>query len=235
MAKHLLVLLHGLLGSHNDFKNFINLFKSHEDSNEFIICSVSKNSGWFQTFDGIRNGALRAFTEVIDVIKLHRKTLKYISICGHSLGGLYARYLVFLLNKEKYFEKLKPCIFTTMATPHLGVRQKQTNPISICFQRICLPFFQTTRELALLDKEELLYKMSTSQEFIEPLKLFQRRALYSNVSNDPQVPYSTSSLRFCNPYRTSRIEFEIEQEQAKNRPNDFNDYNNNYKKKKTLY
>jgi triacylglycerol esterase/lipase EstA (alpha/beta hydrolase family) len=44
----------------------------------------------------------------------------HISLIGHSLGGMYARYTAYLLDQAGVFAKLRPVTFMTMATPHLG-------------------------------------------------------------------------------------------------------------------
>ena len=41
---------------------------------------------------------------------------------AHSLGGMYARYMVKLLFDGGLFSKLVPLMFITLATPHMGAR-----------------------------------------------------------------------------------------------------------------
>jgi len=180
--------------------------QASEIKREIVLVTIQGNGSLTGTFDGIRAGASRAFGEVMQVIEREGDSLSRISVCGHSLGGLYARYLVYLLEHEGVFDKLEPYAFITLASPHLGVRKPQTNLFNKFFQNVLLRVFQTTRELALLDAKgqsrPLLHEMGTSEEFLRPLKRFKRRVLYSNIRNDPQVHYGTSALRVKNPYKT---------------------------------
>jgi pimeloyl-ACP methyl ester carboxylesterase len=210
--KHLVVLVHGFLGSAADFANFRRVLEVESPhSRELLVLVPNRNGTLLGTTDGIRAGALRVFDEVMAVVQTHRASLGRISVLGHSLGGLYARYLVHLLDKEGVLDSLEPCAFATMATPHLGVRKPQTNPVNVIWHHLVLPWLQTTRELGLLDRTNvhgrdtpLLHEMATSEEFLAPLRKFRRRVLYANVKNDFQVPYATAALRHKSPYSERR-------------------------------
>lgn len=43
------------------------------------------------------------------------------SITGYSLGGLYARYVIAILQQNNFFNKVQPVNFATIATPHIGI------------------------------------------------------------------------------------------------------------------
>lgn len=43
------------------------------------------------------------------------------SITGYSLGGLYARYAIAILQQNNFFKKVQPVNFATIATPHIGI------------------------------------------------------------------------------------------------------------------
>lgn len=43
------------------------------------------------------------------------------SVCGYSMGGLIARYLLGILHARNFFDKITPVNFTTFATPHVGI------------------------------------------------------------------------------------------------------------------
>jgi len=209
---HLVVLVHGLWGSASDFDNFKRiLVEKDEKRNELVVVAVSKN---FSTMDGVKNGAVRSFQEVKEVVGRHGGIERFdlVSLIGHSLGGLYARYLAFLMNEDGMLDELQPCVFATFATPHLGVRRPPTTPFNLLWNTIVLPLFRTTKELGLIDqnhvdpdtgeKLSVLHAMGTQECFLIPLKKFKRRVLYSNVKWDFQVPYTTSAIRYRNPYKS---------------------------------
>jgi pimeloyl-ACP methyl ester carboxylesterase len=210
--KHLVILVHGFLGSAADFANFRRVLEvDSPHARELLVLVPNPNGTLLGTTDGVRAGALRVFDEVMAVVRAQRASLGRISVLGHSLGGLYARYLVHLLDTAGVLDELEPCAFATMATPHLGVRKPQTNPVNVIWHRLVLPWLQTTRELGLLDRTNvhgrdtpLLHEMATSEEFLAPLRKFRRRVLYANVKNDFQVPYATAALRHKSPYSERR-------------------------------
>ena len=43
------------------------------------------------------------------------------SVCGYSMGGLIARYLLGILHTRNFFDSIAPVNFTTIATPHVGI------------------------------------------------------------------------------------------------------------------
>jgi len=57
---------------------------------------------------------------------------------------------------------------------------------------------QTGRELFMDDKpnirDTLLFRMATSEEFLEPLRAFQVKRLYANIQNDHVVPLGTGGI-----------------------------------------
>jgi triacylglycerol esterase/lipase EstA (alpha/beta hydrolase family) len=69
---------------------------------------------------------LKVFEE-IKHIEDEQQTVTKFSVVGYSLGGLVARYLVGILHQRKFFEKVAPMNFCTVATPHIGlIRDRST-------------------------------------------------------------------------------------------------------------
>lgn len=116
-----------------------------------------------------------------------------------KLGGLYARYLLKLLEDHGVFNQLEPRIFATFATPHIGWRREAQFAWTDVSRRVMKFISQTTRELGLEDKEQLLYLM-TEEDYLTPLNRFPQKICYTNVVNDHLVPYATGALRVHNPY-----------------------------------
>jgi hypothetical protein len=200
---HLIVFIHGLDGTGNDFDNLEHLFLRHFNPDHPIeTLKIMANSRFAQTYDGIESGSIRIWKEIMLKIDFLNPNVKWISFVGHSLGGLYARYVVKLLDDCEIFHRIQPMYFVTLATPHLSVRRPQTRPFNMIFQRLAQVVSKTTKELCLEDdiQSPLLYRMGTDDYFVNTLKKFQKRVLYSNISNDFQVFYSTSSISTFNPY-----------------------------------
>ena len=122
-------------------------------SGEMLFHLQSSTSQGTQTHDGLEVMATRAAHEVVqwmrdEVLPTLRKTDRAswtvsLSVVGHSLGGLIARYLVTLLLDETgphatslvplYAQRegprltLHPLTFMTVCTPHLGSRRTTVN------------------------------------------------------------------------------------------------------------
>ncbi|KAK6150004.1 hypothetical protein DH2020_017529 [Rehmannia glutinosa] len=148
---HLLVLVHGIMGSPSDWKYFEAELKKRLGKG-FLIYASSCNM-YTKTFTGIDGAGTRLADEVMQVVK-KTESLKKISFLAHSLGGLIARYAVAVLYTPNVSSdrlddiaastptnSLNPCSsnngliagleainFITLATPHLGVRGNKQLP-----------------------------------------------------------------------------------------------------------
>ncbi|KAL7243583.1 hypothetical protein ACSBR1_015894 [Camellia fascicularis] len=149
---HLLVLVHGILGSPGDWIYVETELKRRLGRN-FLIYASSCNT-YSKTFAGIDGAGKRLADEVIQIVK-RTESLKRISFLAHSLGGLFARYAIAVLyspdafgsdqsndvpastnansktacsSKRGTIAGLEPVNFITLATPHLGVRGKKQLP-----------------------------------------------------------------------------------------------------------
>ncbi|KAG5029497.1 hypothetical protein JHK87_013011 [Glycine soja] len=149
---HLLVLVHGILGSTGDWTYAEAELKRRLGKNFLIY--VSSSNTYTKTFSGIDGAGKRLADEVLQVVK-KTKNLKRISFLAHSLGGLFARYAIAVLYSLDTYSRdqpgnlansvtgnsqgtslsrggmiagLEPINFITLATPHLGVRGKKQLP-----------------------------------------------------------------------------------------------------------
>ncbi|KAI7257669.1 DUF676-domain-containing protein, partial [Hortaea werneckii] len=206
---HLVILTHGLWGNPVHLHHLRDTLLEHHAASGLHVFIPQSNKEYF-TYDGIDVGAERITTEIEDEIRRLQNLgapLSKISIAGYSLGGLIARYVVGLLYKNGVFETLKPCNFTTFATPHLGVRTPgvgygpQTwnflgsKTLSTSGQQMFLTddFRDTGRPL-------LAVMADPTSIFIKGLAGFQRRTVYANTTNDRSVPYYTSAISSTDPF-----------------------------------
>ncbi|XP_031505317.1 putative lipase C4A8.10 isoform X2 [Nymphaea colorata] len=152
-AKHLVVMVNGLVGSAEDWTFAADQFvKKFPDK---VIVHRSKSNHSRLTFDGVDKMGERLAKEVKLVIE-RRHGLQKVSFIAHSLGGLIARYAVGKLYVPLLNEKpptvngncsennvslqpqnkhqgstiagLEPMNFITFATPHLGSKGNKQLP-----------------------------------------------------------------------------------------------------------
>lgn len=216
-ADHLVVMVHGILGSADDWKFGAEQFVRMLPDKVFVHCS-ERNMAML-SLDGVDVMGERLGQEVLGVIK-QKPNLRKISFIAHSVGGLVARYVIGRLYRPPqgdYGGKgkgtiggLEPMNFITAATPHLGSRGKKQVPFLFGLTAlektavlvIHLIFRNTGRHLFLTDGDHerppLLKRMVEdygAYYFMSALSSFKRRVTYSNVGYDHIVGWRTSSIR----------------------------------------
>lgn len=173
------------------------------------ILVAKRNTGPF-TYDGVETGGERVTNEIeqtLEELDQRGEKIKKISIIGYSLGGLVARYTVGLLHSRGWFDTLQPINFTTFATPHLGVR----TPLLGWHNHIwnvmgARALSASGRQLFMIDNfretgRPLLSVMADPKStFIEGLRMFRHRSLYSNILNDRSVSFYTSYIARHDPF-----------------------------------
>lgn len=215
--EHLLVMVHGILGSTTDWQYAANEFVKQLPDDVIVHCS-EKNMNTL-TLDGVDVMGERLADEVLDVIS-RKPELTKISFLAHSVGGLVARYAIAKLYRhpnstfdtkaEGTICGLEALNFITVATPHLGSRGNKQVPLLFGFitmekvasRVIHWIFRRTGRHLFLTDNDEgetpLLQRMVEDYGdlyFISALRAFKRRVAYANADCDHIVGWRTSSIR----------------------------------------
>ncbi|KAL3341868.1 hypothetical protein AABB24_026067 [Solanum stoloniferum] len=224
-ADHLVMMVHGILGSASDWKFGAEQFVRNLPDKVFVHCS-ERNMAKL-SLDGVDVMGERLAEEVLDVVK-RRPGLKKISFVAHSVGGVVARYAIGKLyrpprtdNVQKFSDDtseegskgtivgLVPINFITVASPHLGSRGNKQVPFLFgvtAFEKaagLCVHwiFKKTGRHLFLNEDEgkpPLLRRMVEDDgelRFMSALSSFKRRVAYSNVGYDHIVGWGTSSIR----------------------------------------
>lgn len=230
-AELLVVMLHGLRGSSSDFDPAVAELR-RSSCRPMIICRPTCNNGrglFAPTLQGVRYAGDRAFEAIRGMLREnpHAKYLKRLVIIGHSFGGIYARYVAYLLAdagilvsydqiqnalaEGETTPQLSAETFITFASPHLGIRRPR-NGAWYHWRRMLNSVFHalapvvggfTGTELLHEDDDNILMKL-TDQKYLRALKLFQKRVCYGNVFLDLQVPFCTSTMSTTNPFRASK-------------------------------
>ncbi|CAI9768245.1 unnamed protein product [Fraxinus pennsylvanica] len=224
-ADHLVIMVHGILGSASDWKFAAEQFVNKLPDKVFAHCSERNMSKL--TLDGVDVMGERLAEEVLDVIK-RKPGLRKISFVAHSVGGLVARYAIGRLYRPPKGESteeisanaceeglkgtiagLEPMNFITVATPHLGSRGNKQVPFLFgvtAFEKaagrvIHWIFRRTGRHLFLTDDDEgkppLLKRMVEDHEESEFMSALQ--------SFRRRVAYSNVGYDHIVGWRTSSI------------------------------
>lgn len=171
---------------------------------------VAEHNADYNTYDGIEVGAERIAHEVEETIEKLTKQgahLDKISVVGYSLGGLVARYMVGLLDKDGVFDKLQPCNFTAFASPWIGVRSPSKGFGSAAWNAVAPRTLSVSgRQMFCIDSfrdtgRPLLAVMADPNSiFMHALRKFKNKTLYANTVSDRSVPYYTAAFTTTNPF-----------------------------------
>ena len=217
-SSHLFVLIHGLWGTPVHMESLKQSFEDSLDPKENAVFLLPSKNAKFKTFDGIEILGYRVLLEVCQFIQKYNeenenegsgKQIRRISIVGYSLGGLVARFIVGKMFTEckEYFAGIKPVLFLTMASPHVGI--KFFNPQHSVMRAITNPILtflgsnalgKSGRELFITNSyNDTLIRLS-SGEFIDGLAQFKFRAVCANVKNDRTVAFYTAFISDRDPF-----------------------------------
>lgn len=206
---HLVVLVHGYMGNSLEMKYLqealLNEWQRDPSDSQLVVHSAKCNEG--RTSDGIEAGGSRLAAEVNQLLQRFRQQNRsnnadsklYLSLVGNSLGGLYARHAVSLLDWHLVDQ---PLDFVTTATPHLGVSYPHTYiPLNRGLEWVVANTLQQTgRDLFL--QSPVMERLATDPKYLKPLQRFKRRVAYANsFGTDFQVPTATAG--FLSPTSSS--------------------------------
>ncbi|KAI8826933.1 putative serine esterase-domain-containing protein [Fimicolochytrium jonesii] len=121
-GKHLVVFVHGLLGSAYDFRQYRNKVINARlnmgiPADEIMFLNSDSNEE--DTFDDISMLADNLVKEIMDFVESNLFRVGRLSFVCHSLGGLIARCAVEKPAMAVFRDKLDT--FTTFGTPHQGI------------------------------------------------------------------------------------------------------------------
>ena len=91
-----------------------------------------------------------------------------------------------------------PDKFIAIASPFIGVNSNTYIPIPRIVEKVIAFFInETGKDLFCTDKSnQLVFRMCTHDEYLQPLEAFSHRKLYAALANDFMVPLEVSNLNF---------------------------------------
>ncbi|KAI0078681.1 DUF676-domain-containing protein [Panus rudis PR-1116 ss-1] len=231
---HLLVLIHGMWGNPSHLAEMKRIYEEtlcRQDSargpeGERVHILVAETNTESSTYDGIDWGGERVTDEIITEVKrleAEGETVTKFSVTGYSLGGLIARYVVGILHQRKFFDKVKPVNFSTVATPHIGIIRYPSFRSRLFATLGTRLLSRTGEQFYAQDKwsargRPLLEVMADSERiFYQALQLFPHVTFYANAINDVTVPYMTAAAEDDDPFEDhawNGIKIEIDEKYA---------------------
>lgn len=204
---HLVVLIHGLWGNYKHMKSLKSVIEEAvKELDEEFLFLLPRQNAMFKTFDGIELIGYRTILEIARFVKQHEGINK-ISIVGYSMGGLVGRFVIGKLWSELdyMFRDIEPCLFMTMATPHLGIAfynpdQKLKGKVLHSVLRVLGSSIlgKSGREM-FIHNDDVLVKISEG-EYLKQLARFKHRVNFANVKNDRTVAFYTSFITDVDPF-----------------------------------
>ncbi|KAG6963056.1 hypothetical protein JG687_00006772 [Phytophthora cactorum] len=226
LPQHIVVLVHGNNGSAADFDAVEAALLTKFGNRQMLIIKSKANEQ--DTSLGVEIGGTRLAKEVVEAVfeyDLSPAVSSYkLSVIGHSLGGLYARYALVQIMNTLSCLHVEYVDFVTICTPHLGSRRARgpstmKNILRLGVHKVLASsiYGQTGIDL-LLDAQEqqqegvtdaetvvsprpLLEVMSDpDSEFVRSLRRFRNGTLVAMTDGDVVVPYPSASMRSHSPY-----------------------------------
>lgn len=186
---------------------------SPADSTERLIVYRTGSHAGYLTYDGVDVNGKRISDEIwdhVEELKLQGNQVTKFSLIGYSMGGLVSRYAIGVLYHRGFFEKVRPCHFTTFCTPHVGALNASSS-LSARLYNLVAPYVlvHTGKQMFLKDammiggsKKPLLEWMADpSSTFHKALSLFDHRHLYANTINDRRTAWYTTSISPIDPFQ----------------------------------
>eukprot|EP00854_Cymbomonas_tetramitiformis_P026935 gene26935-biopygen27892 len=202
-ADHLVVLIHGLHGTRHDFDVLADILRCGDGPKGGVLVHIVTANERCTT-DGVDPGARRVQREILELLSRH-SGLRTLSLIGHSLGGIYARRTAYLLGEEGILcTRIRPAVFATIASPHLGAGAPPGRPLRFIVRvgaRLLSRFSKTVRDLTMNDvskggREPPLLVQLADDAHVSSLEKFRAHLLWANTVGDLQCPCARSETGF---------------------------------------
>lgn len=214
-TQHLVFFVHGMgMNGHKHclyLKHFIEHIDERNEITKVHLAQALVGSLSLLTFKnttaGILKGANMIRAELELVIKACGDSLKYISLVGASMGGLYLRcvlpHIVDMTNAEL-------CNFITLATPHFGVSglDIKVSPFKLGLVQTGCDLVVDSKDFSCLNNVNV---MNLCEDYyLDVLKKFKRRIAYAPIFNDGIVPFPSAAMQLSYPRNYTDNPIQIE-------------------------
>jgi len=186
---------------------------------QFVVHAASSNDE--KTLDGIEAGGRRLAMEINELLRNETTTIRRqhdddndnnggrlptttpammtLSILGNSLGGLYGRYALPYIDwnlSTTTTVTVRPGVFITTATPHLGIRDMTLIPLPQSLQSMGASYLKETgHDLFQQQGSDVIHRLCLDPQFLTPLTKFSKRLAFANTySTDGPVITSTAAF-----------------------------------------
>ena len=195
---HYVIFCHGLGGSSDDFRNL----KKGFNLEKHTLIFLGSVSGYKTLQYDINDAASMMFSEFIDLTKQSPKSIrlsemKTLSMIGHSLGGLYAKALIYKMKEFDVVNDTALENFITIATPHNGVvgfsDYNMYHPLKSVYDRFKKQFLMNFMRGVGPDLVNVSsIPVILSKDIIDA---FKNRINYVGVHFDASIPFWSGSMR----------------------------------------
>ena len=202
-SRHLIILVHGYLGSYIDVKMLQDSISNIYPKGLFLLSRSNEGS----TDGSIEDMGVRLAAEIKNFLHVSNSILiEKITFIGHSLGGLIIRACLPHISdlQDKFYS------YISLACPHLGCKNNESLLINAGMWLLCkIKQSLLLNQLNLMDDKDerhsVLYKISKNQG----LGWFKKVILFSS-SQDSYVPFHSARVEVGNTiFEGNTLEYEM--------------------------
>jgi hypothetical protein len=192
---HLHVLVHGLWGNPRELDQ-VKQRLEHEGKLCLVIDRIQGKS-----LLGVELGGKLVADQLMDWVneqENEKNTDVRVSFIAHSLGGLYSRYCLGILERLGWFSnnRIKLVNFVTLASPHLGAGQHRLRWGSTLTNSIIgIIAGQSGKDLL---SEEFIEEIAQG-DYLEALSKAENLVCYANLYFDLSVHFETAAIMRSRP------------------------------------
>lgn len=196
---HVVFLVHGLFGISTHMKSMQESLEemAREPGSDLCVCRA-RSVALRRSFDGLEENAKRLYVELLAQIAESNAT--HLSLVGYSMGGLCVRLLAGLLYQNRVFEQVRPAVFATFATPHLGARS--LGSAAGFFYNLFVPYLVGPSGFDMFRKTEVIAALADPERvYYRALEQFPHLYLFANGADDHAVDFWTSFIANKDPFK----------------------------------
>lgn len=196
---HLVFLVHGLFGNPAHLQSMQDSLEAAAAARGAAVRVYrAQTVATTRSFDGLATNAERLYVELLAQIAETHAT--HLSLVGYSMGGLCVRYLAGMLLEDGVLDRVRPVVFATFATPHLGSQFVGNSVFGTLFN-LCGPFLVGPSGFDLFRRNGVLAALADpTRAYYRALQRFEHLYLFANGVSDRTVHFWTAFIGNKNPF-----------------------------------